>query len=264
MHFLKVGILLAWMISPVALAKEDSGAATLAKEDSGAATLAKKGSGTAALVKEDSGTAALAKEDSGAVILIHFSLLDYGISSQKTTLDGSSTNQKISNIVTVDMEKAWLSLEHNKTLIYFYPWANTKQISIGRLLSDSFEAGLDLGINSNKQDNPKSESSALTFGVYGYYYPTIFDLDTELGIFLDHTSELQINVDAETQKETKSKKNSLLASVLINAIIPLAKNLNYVFGLSYEMTSAKETESVTKTSSSVLKFNLASLRLQLN
>ena len=206
--------------------------------------------------------AALA-EDEGS-FTFHLPLVNYSNSSAKAKSEGVTSTVKTTQTKTADLDGSYLEASWGKANLYLYPFADSKKISPSYLVTDAIEVGLDLGINASTIDMPKNSDSSSLFGVFGIYYANLTKtivLENSLNIGMKTNSGTVTETVAGVATETKSKNSDLTIAVSVNAVVPLAKNVQYVGGLSYTMDNNDDKQNKVKTSTGTLGVNLATVRL---
>jgi hypothetical protein len=183
---------------------------------------------------------------------------------------GDEAEQKTTAMDTADLDDSWAAVQLGKTLVYVYPFNDTKTVSLSYMVTDLVEVGIDLGLNSNKVDKPKDESTDNTFGAFITAYPALGKQTLEATLAIDQTATKSETapVDAtgaETDGDPVKKEETAMEIKLgANILVPLSANLMYAGGLTYTSTAYEEKEAKDKKTFGELAVNLASLRLTLN
>jgi hypothetical protein len=206
--------------------------------------------------------------DDRATVTFNLPGLTYSSTNNESKPDGGdAVKQKGTDMVTGDLGDSYVQFTFGNCAMYFYPYNNLKVVSFGYMVTDMVEVGIDLGLNSSKVDKPKTESTDNTFGVYAFAYPKLGNLDSEAGLTIDQGTETgkKTEVDA-TGKETEVKTNvaKMETKLAANVIVPIRKNLQYVGGLFYKMSSENDKEAKIKNSTSGFGVNLLTMRATLD
>ncbi|MCX6108691.1 MAG: hypothetical protein NTZ90_03700 [Proteobacteria bacterium] len=210
---------------------------------------------------------ALAEDE--ASFTFHLPVLNYSSASSSAKNSSSSpstkTTKTTSTSKTNDLSGSYLEASWGKANLYVYPFNASSIVSPSYMVKDNLELGLDLGLNSLSINKPKETANTNVYGVWGIYYVNVSKaLVIENGLNLDYTSKSgkkTVTSSAGVNSDVKTNDNTLAVKVTINAVVPLAKNVNYLGGISYEMDQEDDKEGKIKTDTGIFSVNLATVRL---
>lgn len=148
--------------------------------------------------------------------------------------------------------------------IYTYPTLPGSPIAVGYSPNDLWEFGLSLGIKSIKVVDPEIEESTQQVGFYTVLAPSIASLNFEFNGYIGAISGSKKVISGENISQKESITGSEL-TLGANIVIPIEGSLHYVGGLLLGHTSQESRESgiTSKTKTSIISVNLATLRLDL-
>ncbi len=209
---------------------------------------------------------ALAEEE--ASFTFHLPVLNYSSASSSakdsSVTPSTKTTQTTSTAKTNDLSGSYLEASWGKVNLYVYPFNAASIVSPSYMVKDNLELGLDLALNSLSINKPKETANTNEYGVWGIYYVNVTKaIVIENGLNVDYITNsgkktVTVNgVDADQ----KTNDNTLAVKVTINAVVPLAKNVNYLGGISYEMDKADNKEAKVKTDKGNFSVNIATVRL---
>lgn len=206
---------------------------------------------------------------SSTTFTIEMPALKYSVKSDKTKPDGGSeTTAKTNSLSTVPLSDAYIAATINgKVQAYFYPFTDSKMLTLGYMVTDSLELGIDLGLNSKKVDKPKDESTNNTYGAYAWYYLPVSANTMEFFGILDKTNGQTVQTVTATSgatSETKTRTEGLSLKIGAQFVHPITKNFHYVGGISYSFANSEEKESKVKTTTGDFSIKIASVRMIFN
>ena len=206
--------------------------------------------------------AALA-EDEGS-FTFHLPLVNYSSASAQAKSNAVTSTVKTTQSKTSDLSGSYVEASWGKANLYLYPFFDSKMLSASYYVIDALEVGLDLGVNSSTVDKPKSNANSTLVGVFGLYTVHLtkaIALENSLNIDMTTSSSKVTETVAGVATETKTKNSDLAVKLIVNAVVPLAKNIQYLGGLSYTSDHNDNKQDKMKTTTGTLGVNLATVRL---
>lgn len=201
-------------------------------------------------------------EDKGS-LTVSLPALKYSTVSTKRGSDAD----KEAGLKSVDLSDAYVQATFGKVNFYVNPFQTTKKFSVSYSISDAIEAGLNLGLNSWKIDKAKVEDNSTLVGLWGFYYLAMGSMTGEFGLGFDSTTMKSTPAPvapAPTSDKKESSKTDI--TITVNDVIPLAKNVSFVPGFSYVMstTNKKKPTPTQKDTDNALNLTVASFRVTLD
>ncbi len=192
-------------------------------------------------------------------------ILNYESSSDKTTPDVGASSKTETTSLGMPANATELWIQHGQTMLYLYPAAND-YFGISRLMmNDTLEVGANIGINDLKVKDG-NETSATKFGLFAYYYvnagPVILEPNLAFNIISDKSETVTAATATAPAGTSKTNNAGTEINLGVNVVYALDSRLDYVGGLTYNMTNMEEKESKTEMESSSFSIMLSSLRLK--
>lgn len=210
------------------------------------------------------GGVAHAEGGKGASLTLNFSVLNYSMNSKSDTPDGGTkTSSKETKLDTAKVGGAYAQFTLGNFNVYLNPFGDDKKVSPSfMVIPDFLEVGLDIGLNSTSVDKPaKMSTNDTTLGLFAWVYPKLGSMTSEIGLVIDQVSNKESDESSGTA--VKKESSNMTEMVAANIVVPLAKNFNYVGGLSYTNGAGTVKEPATskgKNTSGEFGLNLVSLR----
>jgi len=204
----------------------------------------------------------LAEEAKPASLSLQFSGLKWQESSSKE--DGADATTKATQTLTADLVDGtlWLTFDERWNF-YLYPFQDANALlSIGYMLREDLEIGVDLGLNSTKVTDPDAEVKSDIFGAFATWIVPVSSYALEIGAVYDLLTLKVKEADAVTGDMTTSNTTGSYMKVSSTLVIPLAKNAQYIGGVWYATDDSKTAG--VKTKQSQLGLLLAGIRITLD
>lgn len=183
--------------------------------------------------------AALADEARPASLSLQFSGLKWQESHSKE--DGTDGTIKATQQLTADLVDAtlWLTFD-GRWNFYLYPFQDANALlSLGYMLRDDLEIGIDLGLNSTKVTNPDAEVKSDIFGVFGTWSVPVSSFMLENVAVYDLLTLKVKETDPVSGAMTSSKTTGSYMKISSTVVLPLAKNAQYLGGVWYATDDSK-------------------------
>jgi hypothetical protein len=206
------------------------------------------------------GSFAAENEPIAASLSLQFTGLRWALSDTKYS--DEADKREITTLTSGDLVDSLIWATINKVNIYFYPFQDSNALlSIGYMVRDDLEIGLDLGVNTSKVKNPKSELSSDLLGIFSTWIVPVGDYALEnVGIF-DVTSAKSTEINGTTGEEDSVKVTGTFFKLSSSIVIPIAKNAWYMGGLWWASENGKNMSADTTKKSTQFGVNVAGLRM---
>jgi hypothetical protein len=183
-------------------------------------------------------------------------LLNYARTSEERKPSGASAVKATKTDLVTVPNSLRLAVRIEALSLYFYPTGARNTLAVGYQLRKNLELGGLIGLYSSEVDEPKSKTSETSYGVWGTYYHPLGKSSLELTAPLTFTNK-NVEIGGTTESD------NLSFGVEGAYFYPLTKRLFWKAGLGLVLNSGteKSSGSSTKVSSTVLSFNLSSLRI---
>ncbi len=203
------------------------------------------------------------KEEPGASFSFQFSGLRWAKSKSKAS--DEDTNRELTTLMTGDLIDSSVWATVGKFNLYFYPFQDVNSlVSLGYMLRDDLEIGVDLGLNSSKWKDPKSELSSDLFGVFATWSVPFDGYVLENFAVLDVVKSESTEINSTTTEEETTKITGNFLKISSSVVIPLAKNASYLAGLWWAAENGKNHADDTTTKSTQFGLTLAAFRLTID
>jgi hypothetical protein len=180
--------------------------------------------------------------------------------TSKSNTDQSDTSSKSTGLTSFGLAAASLKFTFNALSFDMYPLADQKKVAIGYGFGEIFEAGAELGADSQDLDDPRSSRQSQLVGAFAGAKPRICE-----------TMNVETYARVESIKETGSSTNAAGKDENINVqetqwslSLSLVTQLNdqtaYLGGISYGRSKRNDKENGVVATSGALAINLVSLR----
>jgi len=180
----------------------------------------------------------------------------------QTKYSDEAEKREITTVTSGDLVDSLIWATVDKVNLYFYPFQDSNALlSIGYMVRDDLELGIDLGLNASKVKNPKSEISSDLFGLFATWIVPVGDYALENAGIFDVTSSESTEINTTTGEEDSIKVNGTFFKVSSSIVIPIAKNAWYMGGLWWAEENWKNTSADTTKKSTQFGINLAGLRM---
>ncbi len=211
-------------------------------------------------------SAARAEEEGPLPATLTFQYSGYkwnSTTSKSTDTNGNETERKGTSTLTADLVDSLIYVTiGGKLNLYLYPFQDGNALaSVGYMVRDDLELGIDLGLNSTKIDEPKEEDHATLFGAFATYTVPVSNFALENAVVIDMTKLNSSSVSETTGAESTTEINGVFIKASVNAIIPIAKNALYFAGPWLAIDNTKNASSDSKRASSQFGLTLAGLRI---
>ncbi len=186
-------------------------------------------------------------EETPASVSLQFSGIKYAQTSKTSKVSGSEATTKTNTVATSDLVDAYLWVTIGKFNFYAYPFQDASALfSASYMVRDDIEWGFDIGYNTIKEDEPKSDKTRNIYGTFATYYVNAgpFSLENSLTLDLTKTSTL---TTSETGMETKDSMKGNFFKLAVVALYPLSKNAWYFGGINYSIQNDKDDNGQTDT-----------------
>lgn len=202
-------------------------------------------------------------EDSGpalASLSLQFSGLKWD--QTKTKYSDEDSARESTSLMTGDLVDASVYAAIGKVNLYFYPFLDLNSlVSIGYMIQDNLEVGIDLGLNASKIKEPKNELSSDLMGAFTTWTVAFDGFALENFAVLDFTRVESTMYNSTTNEDDKTKVTGTFMKVSSTVVVPIAKNAFYMGGIWLAAERNKnDTLDVTKNSTQ-FGLMLAGLRL---
>lgn len=206
------------------------------------------------------GSFAAENEPIAASLSLQFTALRWAQSDTKYS--DEATKREITTLNSGDLVDSLIWATIDKVNLYFYPFQDSNALlSIGYMVRDDLEIGLDLGVNTSQVKNPKSELSSNLLGVFATWIVPVGDYALEnVGIF-DVTSSKSTEVNTTTGEEDSIKVNGTFFKLSSSIVIPIAKNAWYMGGVWWASENGENMSADTTKKSTQFGINVAGLRM---
>ncbi len=201
-------------------------------------------------------------EPETATVRLSHSILSYYTKTEEDKPEGLATTKKETQGIDTFADSIEIAAWVKGYAFYAYPLERgVASFWVGKVLSPSLEVGPTLMFNSSKvKDGEESENNKI--GAYVWYSAAVspsvnFELNVNPTIIMGSKKTTD-----PTAGETKDTTSGFGLYFDAFGIVPLAKNFEYGFGLTYDMAS-KSTDSKTAAGKTKLKENDTTIGLVL-
>lgn len=206
------------------------------------------------------GSMAAENEPIAASLSLQFSGLRWAQSQTKYSDEG--TKREITTLNSGDLVDSLIWATVDKVNLYFYPFQDSNALlSLGYMIRDDLELGVDLGLNASKVKDPKSELSSDLFGAFATWIVPAGDYTLENVGILDFTRSESTELNTTTGEEENIKVTGSFFKVSSSIIIPIAKNAWYMGGVWWAAENGKNHSDDSTKKSTQFGINLAGLRM---
>jgi nucleoside-specific outer membrane channel protein Tsx len=215
-----------------------------------------------ALAVDDAPTTA-APPESTASLSLQFSGLAWDQSTTKYS--DEETSRDSTSLMTGNLVDASIWASFGPWNVYFYPFQDMNALaSVGYMLGDDLEIGIDLGLNATRLKEPKNEVSSDLFGIFTTWSVPFDDFILENFAVLDITRMETTSFNSVTGEDEKTKVTGNYVKLSSTVVVPLAKNAAYLAGIWLASETGKNDGTDTTRRSSQFGLMLAGLRLTLD
>jgi hypothetical protein len=180
-------------------------------------------------------TAALKAEDAEpAQLRLSHGVLRYEMKSTKMD-DGTTSTKEESSAFTTFPEGIEIAAFWEGYSAYAYPVSTGGAFLFGKAFGGNQEAGVSVAIKSNNIKDGDESSENSIGGYYFYSRPLTPSMTFEFDINPSLIMASQKSTNAGVTQERDGSGYSLYLDLL--AVIPLAKNFEYVFGIDYTLSN---------------------------
>lgn len=205
--------------------------------------------------------AAAAATDGNASLFLQFSGLKWSSTdSDVTDSAGTKTSSTTDGLSTLALGDALVWVTIDKVNLYFNPFGGAKVLNVGYMFTEALEIGLDLGINTSKNDKSKAESTDNLYGIFGTWYQPAGPGTLEASLFIDMINQETKTPGPSGVATAKADGTQIKAQAVY--LYPLAKNAWYEGALAYTMRNL-EGDGEEKDEASVIDVTLAGIRVEL-
>lgn len=202
-------------------------------------------------------------EPAAASLSMQFTGLRWAQSQTKYSDEDSK--REITTLTSGDLVDSLLWATVDKVNLYFYPFQDSNALlSIGYMIRDDLELGIDLGLNASKVKNPKSELSSDLFGAFATWIVPVGDYALENVGILDFTRTESTETNTTTGEEEKIKVTGSFFKVSSSIVIPIAKNAWYMGGVWWAAENGKNHSDDSTKKSTQFGINLAGIRITID
>lgn len=215
-----------------------------------------------ALLIGSSGSTAWAeeKEEASASFSVQFSGLRWAQS--KTKYSDEDSKREMTTLMTGDLVDSLVWATVGKFNLYFYPFQDINSlVSLGYMIRDDLEVGVDLGLNSSKMKDPKSELSSDLFGAFVTWSVPFDGYILENFAVLDVTRSEATEINSTTNEEETTKITGNFFKISSSVVVPIAKNASYMAGVWWAAENGKNQATDVTKKSTQFGLTLAGLRL---
>jgi len=168
----------------------------------------------------------------------------------------------LTKLTSGDLVDSLLWATVDKVNLYFYPFQDTNALlSIGYMVRDDLEVGIDLGLNASKVKVPKSELSSDLFGAFTSWIVPVGDSALENIGILDFTRSKSTEMNTTTGEDQSITVTGDFFKVSSSIVIPIAKNAWYTGGVWWAVENGKNHADKTTKKSTQFGINLVGLRI---
>jgi hypothetical protein len=180
----------------------------------------------------------------------------------RTKYSDEAKARESTHIKTGDLADSVVWATIDRLNVYFYPFQDSNAlVSVGYMLRDDLELGLDLGVNATRVEDPKTEMSSNLMGAFvTWSLPFASQILENYAVFNFMTAEAT-DVNTSTQEEETRKQSGSSFKASSTVIIPLARNVWYMTGIWWATEKGKDHGTQVTRSSSQFGVTLAGLRL---
>lgn len=200
------------------------------------------------------------KEETAASFSFQFSGLRWAQSNTKYSDEDSK--REATTLMTGDLVDSLVWATVGRFNLYFYPFQDINSlVSLGYMIRDDLEIGVDLGLNSSKIKDPKSELSSDLFGAFVTWSVPIQSFVLENFAVFDVTRSESTEINSTTNEEETTKITGSFFKISSTVIVPIAKNASYMAGVWWAAENGKNHAADTTKKSTQFGLTLAGLRL---
>lgn len=181
--------------------------------------------------------------------------------------DGGTTEKKKTDAFETMPNSLKLKATWNNMAFYLYPTKDSAPFGLGYFVMPELEVIVNLGMDSNKVDKPKSESTDTAYSLGAKYALSLGTCTVEFPVSFGMSSGKNTVTTTDTAGvSTETKVTSAGSSYGIGAtyIMSLADNFAWMAGVSYvgNADESKTGTAKTKTTSTALALNLTTFRVK--
>ncbi len=203
------------------------------------------------------------KDEPGASFSLQFSGLRWAKSKSKAS--DEETSRDLTTLMTGDLVDSSVWATVGKFNLYFYPFQDVNSlVSLGYMLRDDLEIGVDLGLNSSKLKDPKSELSSDLFGAFATWSVPFDACVLESFAVFDLVKSESTEINSTTGEEETTKLTGNFLKISSSVVIPLAKNASYLAGVWWAAENGKNHADDTTTKSTQFGLTLAAFRITID
>lgn len=218
-----------------------------------------------ALLIGSSMSTALAAENEAtpASFSLQFSGLKWAQSTTKYS--DESSKRELTTLMTADLVDSMIWTSFGKVNLYFYPFLDSNAlVSLSYMVRDDLELGIDLGLNTSKMKDPKSELTSDLFGGFVTWLVPLENYTLENLAILDFTRTESTEINSTTNEEQTVKITGNFLKISSNIVVPIAKNAWYMAGVWWATENGKNQTADTTKKSTQFGLTLAGLRLTID
>jgi len=198
-----------------------------------------------------------------ASLSLQFTGLKWAQSSTKYS--DEDITRKSTSLMTGDLVDAVVYATISKWNVYFYPFQDINAlVSLSYMVRDDLEVGVDVGLNSSKLKEPKSEFSSDLLGAFVTWGVGFEGFSLENFAVLDYTRVESTTLNTTTNMDETSKVTGSFVKISSTAVVPIAKNAHYLAGIWAAAERGTNHALDTTKKSSQFGLMLAGLRLTLD
>lgn len=215
-----------------------------------------------ALLFGGSTRAAWAEESESTSASFSFQFSGLRWAQSKTKYSDEDSNREMTSLMTGDLvdSSVWATIGNFN--LYFYPFQDINSlVSLGYMIRDDLEIGVDLGLNSSKLKDPKSELSSDLVGAFVTWSVPLASYVLENFAVLDVTRSESTDINSTTNEEETTKITGNFFKISSSIVVPLSKNASYLAGVWWAAENGKNHAADTTKKSSQIGLTLAALRL---
>lgn len=195
-----------------------------------------------------------------ATVGMQFSGLKYSSTINKTQGAGVSASKKTTSTVTSDLVDAYIWVSTQDFNFYLYPFQDGNAlVSLGYMINQQFELGLDFGYNTTRDDQPKYELTRTIYGVFATHFLPLGAWTLESLLLYDISRGKSEKLNGLGIEQTTTIQGSFL-KLSATAVYPLRSNLWYYASLWYSVQDEKDSSDITDKYQQV-SLTIAGLRL---
>jgi hypothetical protein len=183
---------------------------------------------------------------------------DYVSITTTSKVDGGSESKFKNNLMSTMPNSLVISATvENKMAFYLYPTQPGMAFGAGYFLMPNLEAGLNLKVETSKDDAGKS--SALDVGPYLTFYHELGSLQLE-GYAMANMTSSKNDPETPTEENAKFEDSGYNAALGAMLLMPISKTFLYGFGFMASSDTGEDKEAKVKSTETTLAVQLAAFR----